>query len=467
MFRPVMSCSVHYRLDVTKVALSDSRVMTGGGTSGSIADLPLIPGWSDLPKRRYSSVMRETAAPTKRAQSWLIVLGFFCATSVVEAIGLSQVFAFMPLYLEQLGLPPADVPRWTGTLSALAFVLGLPLVPFWGVWADRYSRKAVIIRSCVVEVVVFGLIATSRDPWQLAASFILSGFQLGNSGVMLAALRDVTPTRRIGLAIGLYGATWPVGSALGPAIGGFMVDSLHLTLPAVYALSAALSAAVAMLLGTGLREVRSPVIPRGRVVDLALGSVRGIFTDPIVRRLFALYGISFLARQLCSPFLPLLVQQTLGDGRTVASAIALVVGVGALVGGLVSPVAGAAGDHVGFRRVLLFCMAGSGAALLVMPFSPDLTVLAVVNTAFSALSASVGTMIFGMLAMEVAPERRSATLNLVYLPLYLAGIVGPAIGAVVASAGLQLIFMLAGAIYGLGALFAAATRGTGTRQGAR
>ena len=147
-----------------------------------LAAPPPISVWSDLPCKRYSSVMRETAAPTGRAQSWLIVLGFFCAASVVEAIGLSQVFAFMPLYLQQLGLPPADVPRWTGTLSALAFVLGLPLVPFWGVWADRYSRKVVIIRSCVVEAVVFGLIATSRNPWQLAASFVLSGFQLGNSG---------------------------------------------------------------------------------------------------------------------------------------------------------------------------------------------------------------------------------------------------------------------------------------------
>ena len=46
-------------------------------------------------------------------------------------------------------------------------------------------------------------------------------------------------------------------------------------------------------------------------------------------------------------------------------------------------------------------------------------------------------MVFGLLAIEVPPERRSATLNLVYLPLYAAGIVGPAIGAgVVTASGL-------------------------------
>jgi predicted MFS family arabinose efflux permease len=42
-------------------------------------------------------------------------------------------------------------------------------------------------------------------------------------------------------------------------------------------------------------------------------------------------------------------------------------------------------------------------------------------------------MVFGLLATEVAPERRSATLNLVYLPLYASGILGPAIGGAVSA----------------------------------
>jgi MFS family permease len=35
----------------------------------------------------------------------------------------------------------------------------------------------------------------------------------------------------------------------------------------------------------------------------------------------------------------------------------------------------------------------------------------------------------------VPPERRSTTLNLVYLPLYIAGILGPAIGGGLAAVG--------------------------------
>jgi MFS family permease len=52
--------------------------------------------------------------------------------------------------------------------------------------------------------------------------------------------------------------------------------------------------------------------------------------------------------------------------------------------------------------------------------------------AFTACNGSVGAMVFSLLSTEVPPERRSATLNLVYLPLYAAGIIGPIIGGVVA-----------------------------------
>jgi DHA1 family multidrug resistance protein-like MFS transporter len=403
--------------------------------------------------------MSETTATTSRAsQSWVLVLVLFSITSMVEAIGVSQVFAFMPLYLQQLGLPGDQIPRWVGTISALVFVLGLPMVPFWGVWADKYSRKAVIIRSSAIEALVFGLVAVSREPWQLAASFMLSGFQLGNTGVMLAAIRDVTPQGRIGTAMAIFGATSPIGFAVGPALGGFMADGLGLPLWTVYASSSFLSLVVCIVLGAGFREVRPGVVPTGSMLQLAFGAVRGVFTDPATRRLFALFGVSFLSRQMATPFLPLVVQHAHGTGPGLASSVALVVGTAALIGGLISPLGGAVGDRVGFRPVLFVSLLVNGVLLALMPFAPDTSALALVNAAFAALTAVVGAMIFGLLAMEVPPERRSATLNLVYLPLYLAGIAGPAIGGVVAAASVSYIFVLAGLVSATGSVMVAAQR---------
>ena len=95
----------------------------------------------------------------------------------------------MPLYLATVHVPPAEVPAWTGYLNAAFFLFGLPLVPFWGVWSERYGRIPIIARSAFVEMVVFAVLWLAQNRWQAAFGLLLVGFQLGNTGVMLTALR--------------------------------------------------------------------------------------------------------------------------------------------------------------------------------------------------------------------------------------------------------------------------------------
>ena len=399
--------------------------------------------------------VQKTAAP-RPAQDWRALVAIFWLTSLVEGLGVSQIFALLPAYLTQMGVPDADRLSFVGIFSSLIFVVGAPLVPLWGVWADKYSRKAVIARSAVVEAVVFAAVALSREPWQLAASLLLIGLQLGNTGVMLAGIRDVTPKARLGTTIALFGASGPLGFAVGPALAGVLIDGLHWPIAAVFAVSAGLSVATALLVAFGSREVRPEVIPRGRSLDLAYGAIRGVLGDPRVRRIFAIFGIAFLANQMARPYLPLLVETIVGRGPGLASGIALVAGTAALLGAIVSPLGGAIGDRIGFRAVLIGALLVGGIALALMPLVASLPVLALVAVAFAACNAAVAAMVFGLLATEVPAERRSATLNLVYLPLYAAGIVGPAAGSLVASVGgARGPFLVGGAVFVLGAIVVA------------
>jgi MFS family permease len=396
---------------------------------------------------------RRILARPRPAQDWRVLVVVFWITSMVEGAGVSQIFALVPSYLREMGVPEADRLAFVGLFSSLIFVVGMPLVPLWGVWADKYSRKAVIVRSALVEAVVFAGVALSREPWHLALSMLLIGFQLGNTGVMLAGIRDVTPTRRLGTTIAIFGASGPIGFAVGPALAGILIDGLGWSLPAVFWLSAGLSVGTALLVALGSREVRPEVIPQGSVVGLAFGAVKGVLADPIVRRIFLIFGVSFLATQMTRPYLPVLVEGLAGTGPGLASAIALVMGTAALVGGVISPLGGVLGDRIGFRSVLVGALAAGGAVLVAMPFVSSVAALAALAVVSGAATATVSAMVFGLLAMDVPAERRSATLNLVYLPLYAAGIVGPAVGAgVVTATGLAGTFFVAAAIFIVGAI---------------
>jgi len=399
------------------------------------------------------------AAPTaangmtaKGSQHWAAVLAVFGVVSFVEAMGIGQVSAFLPLLLADMGVPAPDIRSLVGLLTACQFVLGIPLIPVWGVLADKYSRKAVIIRSALVEAVVFAGVGLAVAPWQIAASLLLVGFQLGNSGVMLAVLRDITPRRRLGTAVALYGASQAVGLAVGPALGGVLVDSLGMPLDSVFLVSAGLSVGMALLLALGFREVRPAVIPTGRIRTLATDAIRSVWRDRATLRLFAVLGLALLARMMVSPFLPLLVADVAGPGPGLASTIGFVVGTAAMAGALVSPLAGALGDRVGFRPVLAGALAGATAVLVVMPLCPGVDTLALAVAAFAATSAATSAMVFGLVSVETPPERRSATLNLVYTPLYVAGIVGPTLGAAAAGVALPAVFELGALITAVAAV---------------
>jgi DHA1 family multidrug resistance protein-like MFS transporter len=373
-------------------------------------------------------------APVSTAgrDDWRRVVTVFWITSMVEGLGVSQVYSFLAPYLREMGVPDAERVPFVGLFSALVFVVGMPLVPLWGVWADKYSRKAVIVRSCLVEAVVFVGVALSREPWQLALSLLLIGFQLGNTGVMLAGIRDVVPRARIGTVIAVFGASGPIGFAVGPVLGGWLVDGLGLSLSAMFWVSAGLSVATGALVWFGSREVRPEVIPEGRILPLAFGALRGVLSDPIVLRIFAIYGVAFLANQMSRPYQALIVEQIVGPGPGLASSIGFVAGTAALVGALTAPLGGVIGDRIGFRPVLIGAMFVGGLALIAVPLAAAIPVLALAVLVFTACNGIVGAMVFSLLATEVPAERRSQTLNLVYLPLYAAGIVGPAVGGTIA-----------------------------------
>lgn len=405
-----------------------------------------------IPRRRldYAAAMSLRGRP-----DWHLLLALYWITSFVEGFGVAQVYAFLPNRLAEVGMSTPDIERFVGLLGSLFFLSGLPFIPLWGVWADKYSRKAVIIRSALVEAVVFGVVSASQTPWQLVVGMLLVAFQLGNSGVMIAAIRDITPQRRLGLAMGIFAASSPLGFGAGPALGAVMIDQVHMTSGSVFAVSAVLSLAVAAMLAVGSREVRPEVIPTGSTLRLAFGAVRGVLSDRTVRWLFVTFGIVFVGSEMAYSYMSLLIHDIEHTSLRVAGSVGLVLGMATVVGALLSPLGGWVADKVGFRRVLVVSVAGLTVAIAALPLTPTVAATAVAYSLAIAFQASIGAMVSGLLAMEVPAERRSATLNLVYLPLYFGGIAGPALGAAVVTAGLRMVFYVAALVLAGGVVVAA------------
>jgi DHA1 family multidrug resistance protein-like MFS transporter len=374
------------------------------------------------------------------------LLVLFGITSTIEAFSVSHVFRFLPLYLGTVHVPPAEVPAWTGYLNAAFFLFGLPLVPFWGVWAERYGRIPIIARSAFVEMVVFIVLWFAQNRWEAAFGLLLVGFQLGNTGVMLTALRAVTPPRRVGFAISLFGVSPSLGFALGPSVGGWLVDHAVLNLHTLFALDAAISLAAGAMLLAFAREGPRPAGPAGSATRLAFNALRLALTGRVTLIVFGVFGLAYFALQIANPFLPLLVIRLNGGTAGAAGQIGIVFGASALLGALLSPLAGAAGDRYGFRPMLAGACVLAAASLAALAVSPNVVWLTVSAVALGAATATAISMVFALLATAVPEDRRATTLNLVLLPIYFSSVAGAVVGSLLVREGLNTVLWTGAAI---------------------
>ncbi|HEV8193272.1 MAG TPA: MFS transporter [Ktedonobacterales bacterium] len=391
-----------------------------------------------------SAAESQSDAPAPRRSDWRVLLVVFTLTGVIESQAFGHLNAFRPLYLQELGVPLAEIPTWTGILAALGFVIGLPLLPFWGVWADRYSRKLIIARTAYIEGILFTVAALAPNIWVLALAQVMVGFVFGNTGVMLAMLADTAPRKRLGLAVGIASAGFPIGSSIGPFIGGLIAQGPGIR--TLLGLDAALSALAGLMLTLIVREGARRA-PSGLTVGAMLrAATRDILSSPVVVRLFILYFLAMYGLSLVQPFLPILLQRLYhGDQRFLPSVIGTTLTLAGVAMAITTPFWGRLGDLAGRWRILPICLGAVMLGLALAGLSSSLGMLQGVVLGIGLFQGGIGTTIIALLALLAPEERRASILNFSLLPSQLSWFLGPITGAGLAAIALRLPFAAAAA----------------------
>lgn len=385
----------------------------------------------------------KAAAPTRPAVSWAVVAGLFLATTCVESMSWTQLGAFTPLYLRELGVAAPAIPRWIAAMSSLGWLVALPLAPFWGAWADRYSRKAVIVRSAVMEAVIFAGWAFASSPEMALLFRCLNGLVLGNTGVMLAVQSSVTPRQKLGVAIGVVGAGSQVGRAVGPALGALLIHLVDVR--GMLLFDAALSVGMAMLLTVAVHEPERRK-PHGisvlRLLKAAFGEIAG---HPLMWRMFVALTLAQVGSWIVIPYLPIYIGRLAGPIPT-PTAVGLVLSGTGLAAAVAAPFWGRIVERVGHVRLLSLTSLLAATGLAAAGFAPSLGLMALALLCFSLFSVAFGVANMALLAVTVSPERRGAVLGQVLFPFYVSGLIGPLIGGVVFGFGRQAVMLTAAGV---------------------
>lgn len=158
-----------------------------------------------------------------RGVSWLIVL-----TTVVMFTAEAHLVSFTPIQLKELGLDNTEVGVWTGLLVAITMATTLPFGAFWGVLAERFSRRLILIRTYVIMTISLLLAAWAPDLFWLCVTRALLGFSFGVGGVFMATQAMLTPPPHIGRAIATIQTAMPVATSIGPPLGAMAIPFVGL-----------------------------------------------------------------------------------------------------------------------------------------------------------------------------------------------------------------------------------------------
>lgn len=375
-------------------------------------------------------------ASARAGAGWAALAVLFAVTTCVESLSWNQLSAYTPLYLRELHVPASQVPGWIAAISSLGWIIALPLAPFWGVLADRYSRKLIIVRSAAIEAVIFAGWALSTGPLMALAFRSLNGFILGNTGVMLAVQASATPKQRLGLAVGIVAAGSPAGRAVGPILGALLVHLVDVR--GMLLFDAAVSALMAALLMVVMREDEHARPTDLRVLSLLRGAVDEILAKPLVWRLFVAMTVANVGLWAMLPYTPIYIARLApADTVTAVGVVLSAVGLGQAIA---SPLWGIAMPRFGHVAVLNLTSVGGAMSLAVVGVSHWLPVFAFALFANGVFAAAILTASMAVMSATVSPERRGAVLGQIFFPFYIGGVLGPLLGGLVFGAGQLALF---------------------------
>lgn len=393
-------------------------------------------------------------------RSWLPLLFLYSVASFVESAFWGQMGAFTPLYLPALGIPHEDVPRWTGTIVAVAALTGIPFLPLWGALADRYTRRPIIIRSFVAHLLSALVAGLAGNVWVFLLGRSLMAFALGNSGLMMATLAERAPPRRLGLAFAVFNGAGPVGAFLGPLAGGPIVDRWGF--PTLLFVNAGLMAGVIAVLALAdhddYRGARDAPLAR-----MALESIALVWRSPQRRALLPALFFIFGGWMLALAYVPLAVTQ-LYTGADPNRAVGIVLGAGGVMPLLLAPLLGLLADRFGHWRVLRL---GAAAVAVLWPLpalAPSLTGFTAAWAVVNGIASSVFAISFGVLSASAAPAERGRIMAFAFLPVNVGAVLGPALGAWITHATVFAVFPAAAGFTFIGLVLLALAAGRAPRS---
>jgi len=204
---------------------------------------------------------RRCSPAPEPARSPALPLLICCLVALASYISSYMRIPVVPLFARELGAGTVMVGFINSAFLLMAGLFSFPL----GLVSDRLGRKPLVLAGLAASALTAGLLALSSAPGQLLAIYLLFGLALAAIGpTLMAAVADISPPTHLGRSYGWFTTAIYTGMSLGPALGGWLAQSLGFR--SMFLISAAfllltLGLAARYLPGQAAAGAKTPILP--------------------------------------------------------------------------------------------------------------------------------------------------------------------------------------------------------------
>ena len=332
----------------------------------------------------------------------------FCA-QFVSLAGFSIVMPFLPLYIKALGVVTVgSIEFWSGMVFSSQAVAMMISAPIWGVVADRYGRKLMLVRASLGGAILLAAMGFVQSAEQLTLLRFFQGFVTGTVPAANALVAATAPKERTGEALGIIQMGVWGGIAIGPLIGGIISDTLGFR--ECFWVTGLLLALSGIAVIFWVHEDFEPSKESKRPKLLA--GYRSLLKTSGMILLYVEAFLQSMGRTLVLPIAALFFMELMGAVPGVATMTGIALGVRAVTGSLSAIWLGKLGDRIGHSKTLFGAFIVGVICYVPQPFVTNAWQLVILQGLTGFADGGILTGISALMSFRTPSRTQGATFGL-------------------------------------------------------
>ena len=366
--------------------------------------------------------------------------------SFTTLVSLSMLLPFLPLYVRQLGVESsAAVIQWSGVAFGATFLGTAATAPLWGRLADRYGRKAMLVRAAIGMAIVMSLIGVVHSVHQLVALRLIAGLVGGYSSASTVMVGSQAPRERAGWALGILSTGALAGNLVGPLVGGLLPGWIGIR--GTFFAGGAMIAVAALLTIFVVKEDFNPADHAQHRAASAASVATRKTNYAVVAALLVTAMMVLLANMSIEPIITVYIGSLGVHADHLTRIAGLVMACSALGSMLTAARLGALADRIGSWNVIIGCLVLTGLVMIPQAFVVHWWQLAGLRVLMGMTLAGLLPAIAKLARQSVDESKTGQMLGYLQSAQFSGQVIGPVIGGQIGVAlGLHSVFFVTGTL---------------------